>query len=132
MSAIIARSRDGFPRRALGALLTFVALNAFGGGLYGVLGAKDIPTEWLHGTPFRDYLVPSVVLFVAVGGSCLLSAVSVFRRRPSARPAAFAAGAILLGWMTVQLFLIGYASWLQPTFVAIALLVLLLAAAIPR
>ena len=42
MSAIIAKSRDGFPRRALGAPVAFLALNAFGGGLYGVLGAVDV------------------------------------------------------------------------------------------
>lgn len=54
MSAIIAKSHDGFPRFALGALLAFVAINAFGGGACGVLGAKGIPTEWLHGTPFRS------------------------------------------------------------------------------
>ena len=132
MSAIIAKSRDGFPRFALGALLAFVALNAFGGGVYGVLGAKDLPTEWLQGTPFRDYLIPSVALFVAVGGPCLFAAVSVFRRHSWARPAAFAAGTIVLVWMTVQLLLIGYVSWLQPTFVVIALLVLALAGLAPR
>ena len=132
MSAIVAQPRDGFPRRALGALLAFVALNAFGGGLYGAAGAEGVSTEWLRGTPFRDYLIPSVLHFVAVGGSCLLAAMSVFGRRRWARPAAFAAGTILLVWMTAQLILIGYTSWLQPTFVAIALLILVLTIALPR
>ena len=72
MSAVVAKPRDGFTRRALGALLAFVALNAF------------------------------------------------------------AAGTILLLWMTAQLTLIGYTSWLQPTFVAIALLILVLTIALPR
>jgi len=75
---------------------------------------------------------PSAVLFVGVGGSCLLAAMSVFRRRRWARPAAFAAGAILLVWMAAQLILIGYTSWLQPAFVAIALLILVLTTALPR
>jgi hypothetical protein len=103
----MARVQDGLPRHALGVLLIFVALNAFGGGIYGAAGAEGVPTEWLKGTPFRDYFIPSVVLFVAVGGSSLVAGIAFFLRRRWARPAAFGAGAVLLVWMTVQLALIG-------------------------
>src|SRR5690242_15281521 len=50
---------SGHVRYLLGALLAFGALNAFGGGYYGLSGADGIPTEWLQGSPFSDYLVPS-------------------------------------------------------------------------
>jgi len=40
---------------SLGVLLLFVAINAFGGGYYGMAGAKDVPTEWLKGSPFRNH-----------------------------------------------------------------------------
>ena len=57
---------------SLGVLLLFSALNALGGGSYGMLGgAKGIPLEWLAGSPFRDDSIPSLILFAVVGGSTL-------------------------------------------------------------
>ena len=127
----MAESKDRLPRLSLGLLLAFIALNAFGGGIYGVAGAGGVSTEWLEGTPFRDYLIPSIILFVAVGGSSLVAALAVFRRALWARPAALGAGVILLIWIAVQLALIGYQLWLQPAFFAIGLLVLLLSRQLP-
>jgi hypothetical protein len=43
------------PRRLLGGLLAAIALNAVGGGLYGMSGAPEVPTAWLAGSPFADY-----------------------------------------------------------------------------
>jgi len=70
-------------------------------------GAKDVPKEWLEGSPFEDYFVPGLVLFVVVGGSFLAAAVAVFIRLHVARAAAFAAGAIVLGWLAVEAAVIG-------------------------
>jgi hypothetical protein len=120
------------PHYTLGTLLAFITINAFGGGIYGIAGAEDVPTELLSGTPFRDYVIPSLILLVAVGGSSLLAAMAAFLRHRSARPAALGAGTILLVWMAMQLALIGYVSWMQPTVVALALLVLILAGLLPR
>ena len=112
-------------RHTLGLLLLLVAINAFGGGYYGMAGAKDVPVEWLEGSPFHNYFIPSLILFVCVGGSALFAAVAVFRRRRIARKAAFTCGAIMIGWISVQVAIIGYVSWLQPTTVIIALLILI-------
>ena len=73
-------------RYSLGGLLAFGALNAFGGGYYGLAGAAGVPTEWLEGSPFRDYFVPSLILLVVVGGSFLVAAIAVFAA-PANRPA---------------------------------------------
>jgi hypothetical protein len=122
----MAAFKDGLPRHALAALLVFVALSGLGGGIYGLAGAEGVSTEWLEGTPFRDYVIPSVILFVAVGVSSLVAALAVFRRVSWARPAALVAGGILLIWIAVQVALIGYQLWLQPAFFVIGLLVLIL------
>jgi chloramphenicol O-acetyltransferase len=116
-------------RYALAAILGLVALNAFGGGIYGMAGARNVPTGWLEGSPFRDYLIPSVALFVVVGGACLASTVALLRRWRNAEILALAAGVIVLGWIGVQLGLIGYVSWLQPA-VAVAGIVAIAMAAI--
>jgi hypothetical protein len=114
-------------RLLLGALLAFGAVNAFGGGSYGLSGARGVPREWLAGSPFSDYLVPSLILFIVVGGVLSLAAVLVFRRHRMAITAAYAAAAILLIWILVQVAMIGYVSWLQPATLAGSLLVALLA-----
>lgn len=118
-------------RTLLGALLAFGALNAFAGGYYGLSGADGVPREWLAGSPFTDYFVPSLILFVVVGGALALAAVMVFRRHRLARAGAFVAAAVLLVWIIVQLTIIGYVSWMQPVTFAAGLLMLALTLLLP-
>ena len=119
-------------RYSLGALLVFGAVNAFGGGYYGLSGAKGVPTEWLNGSPFPDYFVPSLILLVVVGGSFIVAAMAVFAGLRIARLAALAAGIVVLGWLAVQLAIIGYVSWMQPTTAIAGLLVLVLGSRLPQ
>ncbi|MES1183372.1 MAG: hypothetical protein ABUL60_06125, partial [Myxococcales bacterium] len=119
-------------RWPLGALLAFGACNAFGGGWYGLSGASGVPKAWLAHTPFQDYFVPSFVLLIVVGGALGSAALAVLLRAAFARRAAFAAGGILLAWIVVQVAIIGYVSWLQPTTLLASLLVLILASGLPR
>jgi hypothetical protein len=126
-SQTTARGHRGALRYVLGGLLAFGALNAFGGGYYGMAGAEDVPKEWPEGSPFDDYFIPGLVLFVVVGGSFLAAAIAVFAKLHIARTAAFAAGTIVLGWLAVETAMIGYVSWMQPATTIGGLLVLLLA-----
>lgn len=95
-------------------LLLLVALNAFGGGYYGMSGAPNVPVEWLKGSPFSDYFVPSLFLFIVVGGASLFAAFAVFKNYTFARSIALIAGIIILSWIAVQVAIIGYVSWMQP------------------
>ena len=119
-------------RYSLGALLVFGAVNAFGGGYYGLSGAKGVPTEWLNGSPFPDYFVPSLILLVVVGGSFIVAAMAVLTGLRIARLAALAAGIVVLGWLAVQLAIIGYVSWMQPTTALAGVLVLVLGSRLPH
>ena len=119
-------------RTALGVLLAVVALNAFAGGFYGMSGAQDVPMEWLEGSPFDDYFVPGLFLFVVVGGSFIIAAIAVFARSRSARTAAFIAAVIVLAWLAVQVAIIGYVSWMQPATTIAAIIVLFLAWSLPK
>jgi hypothetical protein len=118
-------------RTLLGALLAFGALNAFAGGYYGMFGAAGVPREWLAGSLFTDYFVPSLVLFVVVGGALAFAAVMVFSGHRLARAIACGAAAVLLVWIVVQVAIIGYVSWLQPATFAAGLLMLLLISLLP-
>jgi hypothetical protein len=119
-------------RLALGTLLAFGALNAFGGGWYGLAGAEGVPREWLDGSPFTSYAVPSLILLVVVGGSLFTAAVTAFAGRPTARRNAMAAGAIVLGWIAVQVAIIGYVSWMQPVTAIGGVCILILSALLPK
>lgn len=110
----------------LGVILAFVALNAFGGGYYGMAGAKSIPIEWLEGSPFRSYFLPGLFLFVAVGGLCLFSSVAVFKNRKIGRSGSFMSGILMLSWILVQVSIIGYVSWMQPAIFITGLVILAL------
>ena len=108
-------------------LLAFAALNAFGGGYYAMSGAKGVPIEWLGGSLFQNYFIPGLILFFIVGGAFLVSAVAVFGRLRIARLTTFAAVVIVFIWLSVQVAIIGYVSWMQPVTACVALLILFLA-----
>jgi len=119
-------------RISLGSLLALVALNAFGGGYYGMAGAKDIPVEWLHGSPFPDYFIPGLFLFVVIGGLSLYASIAVFRRHPLAYRFTVFCGCIILLWIIIQVSIIGYVSWMQPATTGAAILILLLNWQLPK
>ena len=126
------RSGPSALRPTLAILLALVALNALGGGLYALSGAREVPVEWLAGTPFESYFVPGLILLLLVGGSAGIAAWMILRRSRYARTASLAAGVVLLIWIVVQVRMIGYVSWLQPTVGLISMLVLGLTLALPR
>lgn len=108
-------------RRSLIAMEGIMAINAFGGAWYAIGGAPDVPTEWLTGTPFRDYVVPGIILGAVVGGSQVAAAVTLRLRHPRAREVSLGAAVVLLTWIVTQLAMIGYVSVLQPIVLAWAL-----------
>jgi hypothetical protein len=96
-----------------------VMLNAFGGGLYGLAGAKDIPMFWLDGSPFHSFFIPSLFLFVVIGGGMLVATIVWLRKSRLAPWVSLSMGALLMLWIVVQVAIIGYVSALQPiSFVA--------------
>ena len=119
-------------RPVLGAMLGFGALNAFGGGFFGLSGARGVPVEWLAGSSFSDYFVPSLILMVVVGGALSVATIAVLMRHRSARRTAFGAGTIVLVWIGVQLAIIGYVSWMQPATLIAGAAILVLASLIPN
>lgn len=119
-------------RDLLGAITGLVALTSFGGGLYGMAGAKGVPLEWLEFNLFQDYFIPSLILFIVIGGFSLITSIFVFRAHPYARRIAYLDGIIILIWIVFQIRIISYVSWMQP-FIAIAgLSIIFLSRLIPK
>lgn len=109
------------------ALHFIVGVNALGGGCYGLLGAPHVPLEWLNGSPFNNYFVPSLLLIILVGGSQLIAAFFIASKRLHADKVSMIAGAILFFWITAQVLIIGFVSWLQPVMAGTAVAIMVLA-----
>jgi hypothetical protein len=96
--------------------------------------------DQLEGTPFPDYLVPGIILFVFMGiypvlvGFGLIkdrwkwtNALNPFKNFRWAWTGALAAGIILLIWIGTETLMLGYISFLQPVMAVWGVLILFLA-----
>ncbi len=65
--------------RLLNILHAFVGIGAMGGGMMAILnpqGPGGMATESLNNSPFRDFLIPGIILFTVIGlgnVSCVIS-----------------------------------------------------------
>ena len=80
----------------------FVALTSIACGLGLVTGVIEFPLAFLYGTPFRDYLVPGLLMTVVVGGSAFLAAVLLLAGHASGIFMLAFAGLILLGFEVAE------------------------------
>jgi peptidoglycan/LPS O-acetylase OafA/YrhL len=96
-----------FRSKTLSGLLAFGGTTAVAGMVGLLTRAASPPDEMLAGTPFSSYLGPALILGGVVGGSQLVAWSAKRRRAAWSGRAAFAAGAIMTGWIIGQIYLIG-------------------------
>ncbi len=125
-------SKEMVIRMILGVILSLLALNALGGGYYGMAGAENVPLEWLEGSPFKSYFIPSLILFLVIGGSAIMASIMVFNNHQYAPKAAFISGILVLIWIATQMAIIGYVSWMQPTIVLVGIIIIFLTYLLPK
>jgi len=106
----------------------FVALTAVLGGITVAAGVDKFPASWLAGTVFSGYLVPGLILAVAVGGSASVAAFAILRKRDAGTLMSALAGGILLGWLVGERLILPPAAfppefwWLEAIYVAAGVL----------
>jgi hypothetical protein len=96
-------------RIALIVIELFVGLWAVIGGVGLVTGAiqfLQMPVEYLQGTPFSDYIIPGLLLLIAVGGSFLFAAATILSSRVLGVLASALGGLILIGFEFVEVLII--------------------------
>ena len=105
-----------------------MGLAAVGGGVGLILtNGLGMPLASLEGSPFDSYTIPGLVLLL-VGVINLVSAATVLRRHRWGAPLSGLVGLMWVGWFVVQVAVVGLASWQQPFYFGVGLLILLLAA----
>lgn len=87
----------------------------------------QMSVDLLKTSPFRNFLVPGIVLTVFVGGTNLLAAFFNMQRNPNRYNWALAGAVMIIGWTIVQMILINTFFWLQFVYLGIGIVMLLIA-----
>jgi hypothetical protein len=101
---------------ALEAALTFAAL---GGAVTFWASPHDaMPADILARTPFSSWVWSGVLLAVCVAVPAGIVAVGTIAGRAWAHPGHVLLGLDVIGWIVVQVIVIGFVAWLQPVILA--------------
>lgn len=96
---------------ALLVLTGIQALGAIGGGIGLIRDPIDnigMPLSMLEGSPFSDYLIPGIILLVAVGVFALFVWAGLLRRWKPAWWLSLASGGGLVVWIITEVAMLGY------------------------
>lgn len=97
--------------------------------------------DFLTGSPFKNFLVPGIILFLLIGAFPLIgawgllkkpgwrwaNAVNICRRYHWSWTASWAVGVIILIWLIVQTAMLGYIFFLQPVMAVWGSIIILVA-----
>lgn len=112
-------------------LTVFVALTAiFSGALlvsYPDGSVFKLPVELLKGTPFKNFLVPGIILTVVVGGTNLVAVILNMQTHPLRYDWAIAGAIVVIGWIVIQILLLSMLHWLHIVYLIIGIMMILLA-----
>lgn len=92
----------------LAALELLIALPAVPSGIALMRDGMGMDRAWIDHTLLPDYTIPGVLLLTAIGGGTAAAAVLTLARPQLGRPAALAAGVVLLVWLAIETLMIGW------------------------
>jgi hypothetical protein len=112
-------------------LVAFIAVTATFSGLLLISHPNgeimNLSLSLLDGTPFKNFLIPGIVLTTIVGGINLLAVFHNVQRHTNRYNWAMAGGFITSGWIVAQMILIHTVNWLHILYLGIGMLIILLA-----
>jgi hypothetical protein len=116
--------------RTLIVLELALSVGAIGGALnLVVFAARDaMPADLLARTPFSSWVWPGIALMLTVAVPAAIVAIGAWVGRPFAHVGHPLVGMILIGWIIVQVWVIGPVSALQPVMAIWGLLITVLGA----
>jgi len=81
-----------------------------------------VTTELLISSPFTTFLIPGLFLLIINGFGNLAGGIITFMKKKAAGPLAIILAWILMLWIILQVYWIGYISFLQPLMFSIGLI----------
>ncbi len=112
------------------AVLAFLALSCIVSGLVLVAhpngGDLIKPVNLLGPTPFKDFLIPGIILTAVIGGINLLAVIFNIQHRDSHYNWSLAGGIVVIVWILAEMMMIKAASWLHFLFLGCGVLIMLL------
>jgi hypothetical protein len=112
-------------------LLVVQGLGGLAGGLSLTIGPDGsimkMPLSYLDGSPFPDFLIPGLILFLVLGVLPLVAVAGLWLHRRWGWYVAFAVGCGLMIWILVEVTIIPF-SWLQPAYGVVGVLIFAVAA----
>jgi len=111
-------------------LSLFIAITAAISGILMIVkpdgSMLHLQASILEFTPFKNFLVPGIVLALTVGGVNLLAVFFNLQRHANRYNWAFAGGIVITGWIIAQMVLIQAAHWLHFLYLAAGILIVLI------
>ncbi len=105
----------------------FNAVSALGGGIALIFAdGLGMPKEWVDSL-LGAYLLPGLILFFIVGGTCLAAAILVAKKWRYAMESAMVAGFGMQIWIYCEIYITKMTTWLQTLYFATGTLILILA-----
>jgi len=109
-------------RRFSGGLHLFVGVGALAGGSAAILNPRSplgIPPETLQYSPFTDFLIPGLILFVLLGLGNLAAGLLVLRRFKFSGYAGILLSGALVFWIIIQCVMLRSVVFLHVLFFGI-------------
>ena len=115
----------------LGIIQAFVAVGALPAGLSLILDPSGksfgFTADILDNSPFENFLIPGFFLFIIFGLAHIVAAVLSFGRNRNTGVIGSTLGLFLVVWICLQFYFIGFVQFLQPLFLIIGLIEIILA-----
>ncbi|HMQ50028.1 MAG TPA: hypothetical protein PKA00_21490 [Saprospiraceae bacterium] len=109
-------------------LLLLTGLNAVVAGVLFILdpsGAKmGMSVEYLKYAPFRSFLIPGIVLFVANGVLNFAAAIAIIKNKAYSHLFTIFQGAVLCGWILIQVMMVRDVNPLHAIMLTIGILLM--------
>jgi len=85
-----------------------------------------VSIDLLNNSPFENFIIPGIFLFVVNGLSSLFISYITLQKHRKAGIATIFLGIVMIIWIILQAYWIGWINWLQPTFLIIGVVEVIL------
>jgi hypothetical protein len=117
-SALRRRRRTPLPA-SLVSLELFIGIGAIYGSYRLITDSWHLPTRDLAPLPLHSWVLPGLALLVIVAVPMLAAAGLAWRFVVRTANSSITAGVILVGWIVIQVAIVGLQMWLQPVMLVL-------------